>query len=53
MIMVDVYGTIPNVLGSTCEALIKQEYWYQGKRTADVDILFLKIKNGTMAALLF
>ena len=44
--MVDVHGMIPNVLGSTCEALIKQEYWYQGKRTADVHILFLKIKDG-------
>jgi hypothetical protein len=44
--MLDIHGTIPNILGSTCEALIKQEYWYQGKKTADVHVLFLKIKNG-------
>lgn len=44
--MVDIYGTIPNILGSTCETLIKQEYWYQGKKWADVHILFLKIKDG-------
>ena len=37
---------IPNISGSTCEALIKQEYWYKNKKSDDVHILFLKIQNG-------
>jgi hypothetical protein len=39
-------NVIPNLTGEVCESLVKQEFWLEGAKSADVNVLFLKVKNG-------
>ena len=43
--MLQIIGTIPNLTDTTCEALLCQQYWYQGELVTDVSVLFLKPEN--------
>ncbi|MGD8938099.1 MAG: hypothetical protein PVJ72_01895 [Gammaproteobacteria bacterium] len=40
--MLQVDGIQPKLEGHVCEALICQQYWYNGKLDDEVDVLFLK-----------
>lgn len=45
-------GIPPRLNGRTCEELICQQYWYNGKLTKSVDILYIKT-NGRWHLLYF
>jgi hypothetical protein len=40
--MLQVDGIQPKLYGHICEALICQQYWYQGKLADEVDVLFVQ-----------
>lgn len=40
--MLDINGIQPKLEGHVCEALICQQYWYNGKRENEVDVLYIK-----------
>jgi hypothetical protein len=40
--MPEIVGTIPDLIGSACEALVVQEYWYRGELHDEAIVLFLK-----------
>lgn len=40
--MIKVDGIQPKLDGHNCEALICQQYWYNGKLSDEVDVLFIK-----------
>jgi hypothetical protein len=42
-----------DLVGSTCEAVVRQECWYQGEKTDDVSVLFLKVRDGKWHRIFF
>lgn len=43
--MLEIDGIPPKLSNQVCEALICQQYWYQGKLEQEVDALFIKVKE--------
>ncbi len=41
----DIVGVPPHILGRRCQALLCQQYWYQGKLTEAALSVFLKFEN--------
>lgn len=50
--MLKINGTPPLLTNQLCEALLCQQYWYQGKLAQEVDVLLLKV-NGHWHQLYF
>ena len=43
--MLEIDGIPPKLSNQVCEALICQQYWYQGKLEQEVDALFIKVNE--------
>ena len=50
--MLEIDGVPPRLANQFCEALICQQYWYQGRKVQEVDALLIQV-NGRWSQLYF
>jgi hypothetical protein len=44
--MLELKNPIPDIAGRVCTALLAQEYWHQGERVTNANVLFLRLEDG-------